>query len=712
MESVFLGPKEFQGRYTREEGLIFDKKPNRSWQYMATGTGCTGVAVLAYDPIILQINHEGSINERGYLCVPARVHISMDGRPFLVANRENAFKMKHSLQTSTISISGDDVEIRIRAHMEYDLICVEVEDRREKKLPISIYVETPYLSNQYIDGNTGAWWHENGNETIYHQVNKASGMESDYEFSDPLKNRTFGVSIATESGISSGNGWKLKPQERHTFYIAARSGVDITKDKLIASVKNIPTNEVFNKTHLEWFKQFWSKVWFIAPDKRMDNFTVAYDFYRYFTAVSSGVNREFPLRFQMDLLKGNLEENVWSTMLINAVQSYQAYFGIYRNGDWDALKSLERWYFDNRAFLEKYSKSHRKHDGFFIPYECNPFGTAHYSTGFPGESAKSYKYLVDEFMLYSIEDHIYQMYSFEHGLAIMWLLSDAAIASGNETEFFEKALPFINGLVIFFLNEYKIGEDGKICFYPATSGESWFKCKNPSSWIALFKMFLPRISKIAKKYGYEPIIENCEKLLSVLPEIPIGRWDNADSSVDVILPAEDFSRHEPINFENPELYAIWPYGLYGLGKPDYELALNTYKNRKNQNWANGWNLDCIWAACLGLADEAAAFTEWQFPTILKCPGGFSFETAPTHPEYESLPMTPSMQGMGNSVCALYEMLCHDNDGELLLLPGWPAENAVSAAFYTASAGRVEIEYCPGSEIKFKTQRPVKVKKWL
>jgi len=33
------------------------------------------------------------------------------------------------------------------------------------------------------------------------------------------------------------------------------------------------------------------------------------------------------------------------------------------------------------------------------------------------------------------------------------------------------------------------------------------------------------------------------------------------------------------NTENPELYAAFPYHLYGVGKPDLELARHTYAAR-------------------------------------------------------------------------------------------------------------------------------------
>ena len=45
----------------------------------------------------------------------------------------------------------------------------------------------------------------------------------------------------------------------------------------------------------------------------------------------------------------------------------------------------------------------------------------------------------------------------------------------------------------------------------------------------------------------------------------------------IILPAEKFGPTR--NVENPELYAAFPYRLYGVGKPDLRLARDTFAAR-------------------------------------------------------------------------------------------------------------------------------------
>ena len=73
-----------------------------------------------------------------------------------------------------------------------------------------------------------------------------------------------------------------------------------------------------------------------------------------------------------------------------------------------------------------------------------------------------------------------------------------------------------------------------------------------------------------------------------------------------------------------------------------------------------------------------------------------------------MPLYPSMQGMGASVCHLYEMVCQDRGDGILVLPARPRNKPLRMAVYSAVAGRVEIAYKPGSAPQVKTERAVPV----
>ena len=60
---------------------------------------------------------------------------------------------------------------------------------------------------------------------------------------------------------------------------------------------------------------------------------------------------------------------------------------------------------------------------------------------------------------------------------------------------------------------------------------------------------------------------------------------------------------EAATCENLELYAIWPFRLFGVGRPDLDLAVDTFR-RRPEKASIGWQYDGQMRGGVGLADEA------------------------------------------------------------------------------------------------------------
>jgi len=80
--------------------------------------------------------------------------------------------------------------------------------------------------------------------------------------------------------------------------------------------------------------------------------------------------------------------------------------------------------------------------------------------------------------------------------------------------------------------------------------------------------------------------------------------------VKVLLPYEGEQTMKFGNSENPELYAVYPFRMYGLGRPDLDVALNTWKVRRFKG-SGCWVQDPVQAAMLGLADEAQKYVTFD-----------------------------------------------------------------------------------------------------
>jgi hypothetical protein len=105
--------------------------------------------------------------------------------------------------------------------------------------------------------------------------------------------------------------------------------------------------------------------------------------------------------------------------------------------------------------------------------------------------------------------------------------------------------------------------------------------------------------------------------------------------------------------------------MYGVGKPDLDVALNTWKYDSNVikfRSAVGWKQDNIFAARLGLSEEAAKLT------LLKLKNSGRKFPAFWGPGFD---WTPDHNWGGSGMIGLQEMLMQVDGEKIYLFPAWP-----------------------------------------
>ena len=155
----------------------------------------------------------------------------------------------------------------------------------------------------------------------------------------------------------------------------------------------------------------------------------------------------------------------------------------------------------------------------------------------------------------------------------------------------------------------------------------------------------------------------------------------------MIQPALHYERVQ--NTETMQLYPVFPWRIYGVGRPDLDIARNTYLNDTLAVQFRshvGWKQDAIWAACLGMTDEAEqlitkklADGRHRFPAFF----GPGFDWTPDH------------NWGGSGMIALQEMLMQEADGKIYLFPAWPRKWDVSFKLHASGSTVVEAELKDG-----------------
>ena len=119
-----------------------------------------------------------------------------------------------------------------------------------------------------------------------------------------------------------------------------------------------------------------------------------------------------------------------------------------------------------------------------------------------------------------------------------------------------------------------------------------------------------------------------------------------------------------------------------MGRSGLETARNTYLKDPHaiaMRSSKGWKQDPIWAACLGLTEEAQRLCQEKFAD-----GPYRFP-AFWEPGFD---WAPDLNRGGSAMIGLQEMLLQETPaGELLLFPAWPKEWDVSFRL-RATDGRI------------------------
>jgi len=242
----------------------------------------------------------------------------------------------------------------------------------------------------------------------------------------------------------------------------------------------------------------------------------------------------------------------------------------------------------------------------------------------------------------------------------------------------------IESAVTFFDEHYRylalhrgrkaLDAEGHLILFPASGCETYKMANNPASTIAALRTVL-------KTMG------NKDSILKTIPDIPM-REINGHT---MISPAKTWERVN--NTEAPQLYPVFPWRIYGVGKDSLQLARNTYLYDPDvQKFRShiGWKQDNIFAACLGLTDEAKRLSllklangPFRFPAFW----GPGFDWAPDH------------NWGGSGMIGLQEMLLQTTDaGKIILFPAWPMEWNVHFKLHAPKNTTVEAELRDGKVI--------------
>jgi alpha-L-fucosidase 2 len=532
-----------------------------------------------------------------------------------------------------------------------------------------------------IAHNRLAWCHYNA-DSHYPYLFKQEHLESLLtKYPDPLYQRCFGA-LLTGPGLVKQDERTLKSSSaarQLRLDIVALTEVKSASPANWNSRINILADAVsrfdirtLNQSHQQWWANFWNRSWVhITGTEDARKVSQGYAMQRYMMGASS--RGESAVKFNGGLFSvgHDMAEGVkqgktdhdpdyrdWGDCYWNQ-NDRLLYWPLVMTGDNDLLKPWFNMYLDHLAFEKDRNFLYYHHDGASYPETMEFWGTpklGDFGVNNPTNEIQSR----------------WQRYHIQGTLEVIAEMLDEYDYYGNKAFAGSSIVPFADAIITFYDKHWQRDANGKIYMYPMQSIETYqLNAANPTPDIAGLMSVIPRLLALPHDMTTEQQRNNWSRIFGELPPIPMGKTakgktpplgEGDPDGTTVILPAGKYGK--TANSENPELYTAFPYRIYGVGKPNLELALNTFAARRfPQNTC--WGQDGTQASILGLTDVAkkAAISEFtnygneRFPWFWKA--GHDW--------------IPDLDNGGSGMITLQNMLMQCDNQRIQLTPAWPSD---------------------------------------
>ena len=548
------------------------------------------------------------------------------------------------------------------------------------------------------DGQTVRWYQRNVHSIFADSLKGQHLGEIVEQFHDPLMNRTFG-------GLICGEGLKAKdnqtlvtaaPAEKIHVSIHALTEQTKTPDDWLAhlerqrqSVDAVPLEEAW-QAHAKWWQAFWDRSMIaVSGTPEAEATGLAYQLQRWVQACSGRGN--YPIKFNGSLFTVDAMDTYWKFPEgLYSGPDYRRWGGPYwfqntrliywpmlASGDFDQMAPLFNMYRNMLPLLKERTRRYFGHAGVFFSETTQIWGLNR-ECDFGKDNPGFYPTCT------------YMKYYWDSGLELSAMMLAYYLYAEDEAFVRDTLLPIADQVVIFYDQHYKRNEDGRLHIAPAQVIETWHDAEDPLPVIAGLRTVLTGLLELPEPLTTGEQKARWRRLLGELKELPVAE----EAGKKWLKPAHVYSNRR--NAENGELYAIFPYPIYAVGKPDLEVGRETYARRATKR-TGGWQQDAIQAAMLGLTDQAKTYLVQNVTTENLMGSATEKAKRPDSrfpafwgPNFDWIPD----QDNGSVIVNTLQRMLMQTDGKAIcLLPAWPADwNAsfkLHAPYQTSVEGRVK-----------------------
>jgi len=562
-------------------------------------------------------------------------------------------------------------------------------------IPLSFGADTVFAA----DAAQVSWMHFN-DTSLFPTVLKQQHLESvSAKYPDPLLHRAFGAALNGSGLVSAGDRvlQSAAPARDLRLDLTALTTTDtVSREAWRAQLFALLDKErrvdsaAAMAAHRKWWRKFWDRAWIrVSGTADAEKVSQGFAMQRYMMATSS--RGAFPTKYNGGLFTvgHDMPANVESTPEDHN-PDFRAWGGSYWNqnnrllywpliatGDFDLIEPWFRMYMQALPLAKDRTRLYFHHGGaafietidFWGLPNLNDFGWDNPTTTVASR---------------------WMRYHTQGALEVLAQMLDVYDISQDAGFVRRTIIPFGTAVVDYYDQHWVTDSTGKLRMAPAQSLETYqLDAVDPTPDIAALQHLLPRLLHLPQVSPGQRA--RWQRLVRRLPPIPLGTTANGKippsahgdpAGQRIILPARSYG--ETKNVENPELYTVFPYRLYGVGKADLELARATFLARLFPQ-DTCWGQDGPQAAMLGLTEVAEATAVHELTNYGE--QRFVWFWKPAHD------WIPDLDNGGTGMITLEAMLMQVDGRRIQLLPAWPrdwtADFKLHAPYRTTISGHVE-----------------------
>jgi len=560
--------------------------------------------------VVLELNKSDAWDEIGRQALIGKIRLALQPNLFVDGT---PFRQRLHFREGQVTVAAGGLKDRVEVCLWVDANQPVVRIEIESKIPIALQatVEGAQQPAPSTDGNRVQWLHRNSSSVWPATMHLQSTNDWAAGDIDPLLYRTFGVAMEGEGmrAINHSTLQTVSAANRSIFSIHPRVSRAVEVEDWVRELSqqiestNKKSLQQAHGEHQNWWRAFWERSYIqITGNASAEAVTRAYARQRFINACC-GLAPDPDGGFRLEVAR-------------------LQYWPMLASGDFAMMRPLFQMCLDALPMALQRTHTYFSHRGAFFPAVMHPWGS-YLNSDF---GMKRDGLAVGEAQNRAIRYH------WSGSLELLAIMLDHELYAFTEEFSQSTLLPLADAIITFYDRHYP-RVDGKVRFAPAQSLDAWLEAIDPLPEIAGVKWVLEGLLRLPQELVSNERRSQWQRLLGELPPLPMRRGSEK-LGANYLIPAVQYD--DLRSCENPELAAVFPYRIYGIGKPDVSVARRTFERREFKGRSA---LDVVQAALLGSVDEIQA---------LFARGFHSF-----------------------GMLALQYMLLQCDHERILILPAWP-----------------------------------------